>query len=55
MCRPAAQFRAAIGVRTPGALQLAAALAEGCTACVTNDRRLPSLPGLRILQVGDHS
>jgi predicted nucleic acid-binding protein len=43
--RPAAQLRAVAGVRTPDALQLAAALAEGCTAFVTNDRRLPSLPG----------
>jgi hypothetical protein len=32
-----------------------ASLSEGCTAFVTNDRRLPSLPGLRFLQVGDHT
>ncbi len=55
LLRAAAQLRATTGVRTPDALQLAAALAEGCTAFVTNDRRLPSLPGLRILQVGDHT
>jgi predicted nucleic acid-binding protein len=55
LLRAAAQLRATTGVRTPAALQLAAALAEGCTAFVTNDRRLPSLPGLRILQVGDHT
>lgn len=54
LLRAAAQLRATAGVRTPDALQLAAALAEGCTAFVTNDRRLPSLPGLRILQVSDH-
>lgn len=55
LLRAAAQLRATTGVRTPDALQLAAALTEGCTAFVTKDRRLPSLPGLRILQVGDHS
>lgn len=55
LLRAAAQLRATTGVRTPDALQLAAALAEGCTAFVTNDRRLPSLPRLRILRVGDHT
>jgi predicted nucleic acid-binding protein len=55
LLRAAAQLRATSRVRTPDALQLAAALAEGCTTFVTNDRRLPSLPGLRILQVGDYS
>jgi predicted nucleic acid-binding protein len=55
LLRAAAQLRASTGVRTPDALQLAAALSEGCTAFVTNDRRLPSLRGLRVLQVGDHT
>lgn len=55
LLRAAAQLRAVTGVRTPDALQLAAALAEGCTSFVTNDRRLPTLPGLRILQLGDHT
>lgn len=55
LLRAAAQLRATAGVRTPDALQLAAALAEGCTSFVTDDRRLPALPGLRILQVGDHT
>jgi predicted nucleic acid-binding protein len=53
--RAAAQIRAVSSVRTPDALQLAAALAEGCTAFITNDRRLPSLPGLRVLQLGDYT
>src|SRR5436305_3335426 len=48
--RAAAQLRAATGVRTPDALQLVAALGAGCTAFVTNDRRLPAIPGLKILQ-----
>ena len=49
----AAQLRAATGVRTPDALQLVAALGSGCSAFVTNDRRLPAIPGLRIVQLGD--
>lgn len=50
----AAQFRAVAGVRTPDALQLAAALAEGCTAFVTNDQRLHALPGLPVLQLANY-
>ena len=49
--RAAAQLRAATGVRVPDALQLVAALGSGCTAFVTNDRRLPAIPGLRIVQL----
>lgn len=49
--RAAAQLRAATGVRTPDALQLVAALSAGCRTFVTNDRRLPAVPGLRILQL----
>ena len=52
--RAAAQLRASCpGLRTPDALQLAAALSSGCTALVTNDRRLPSIPGLEVLQLDD--
>lgn len=53
--RAAAQLRSVAGLRTPDALQLAAALAEGCTAFVTNDRRLNPIGGLRILQLADHT
>lgn len=49
--RAAAQLRAVYGVRTPDALQLAAALSSGCSAFVTNDRTLPDIAGLRILQL----
>lgn len=52
--RAAAQLRAVAGIRTPDALQLAAALAEGCTAFVTNDQRLHSVPGLPILQLASY-
>lgn len=50
--RLAAQLRARTGIRVPDALQLAAALSAGCTAFVTNDRALPSLPGLPVAQLG---
>ncbi len=50
--RGAAQIRARYRVRTPDALQLAAALSKRCTALLTNDREMPELPGLRILQLG---
>ncbi len=52
--RRAAELRARFGVRTPDALQLAAALDAGCSAFVTNDRRLPDLPGMRVLRLGEY-
>ena len=52
--RAPAQLRAAIGVRSPHAIQMATAIQAGCAAFVTIDRRLPSLPGLRVLQLQDY-
>ena len=53
--RAAALLRATHrGLRTPDALQLVAALAFGCSAFLTNDRDLPSLPGLNVLQLRDY-
>ncbi len=52
--RAAAQLRALHGLRTPDALQLAAALSARCTVFVTNDRSLPDIPGLQILQLRDY-
>ena len=51
LLRAAAQIRAVHHIRTPGALQLAAALRHRCGCFVTNDRRLPSLPGLPVVQL----
>jgi predicted nucleic acid-binding protein len=51
----AAQLRARTRIRTPDALQLAAALLRGCSAFVTNDRKLPEVAGLRVVQLGDYS
>lgn len=51
--RAAAHLRAARGVKTPDAIQLAAALSARCTSFVTNDRRLPSLAQLRVVQASE--
>jgi predicted nucleic acid-binding protein len=52
--RAAAQLRALhAGLRTPDAIQISAALSGGCTVLLTNDRELPVVPGLRILQLRD--
>lgn len=53
--RTAAQLRAVTGIKTPDALQLAAALGAGCGAFVTNDRRLPPVPGLRVVQLSSYA
>jgi predicted nucleic acid-binding protein len=49
--RAAAQLRAVTGVKTPDALQLVAAIGTGCRTFVTNDRRLPAIPGVRVVQL----
>ena len=49
--RLAAEIRGKTSTRTPDALQLATALVANCTTFLTNDRRLPALPGLQILQL----
>jgi hypothetical protein len=36
-------------------MQLAASLVAGCSAFVTNDRRLPLVPDLRIVQLGAYA
>ena len=51
----AASLRAVTGARTPDALQLAAALSSGCKTFVTNDRRLPAVPGLRVIQLSQYA
>ncbi len=51
--RAAAQLRAVHGVRTPDALQLAAGLATRASTLITNDRRLPRIPGLEVLQLSE--
>lgn len=53
LLRAAAEVRAATGIRSPDALQIAGALRARCTALVTNDRRLPANLGLEIVQLAD--
>ena len=53
--RAAAQLRAATGVKPPDALQLAAALGAGCGTFLTNGRRLPAIPGLRVVQLSSYA
>lgn len=53
--RAAAQLRAATNVKTPDALQVVAAISGGCTTFLTNDRRLPPVPGLRILELASYA
>jgi len=52
--RTVAQVRAATRAKTPDAMQLAAAMAAGCPVFLTNDDRIPSLPGLRVLLLDDY-
>ena len=53
--RQAAQLRALSGLRTPDALQLTAVREAGCSVFLTNDRRLPPVPGLRIVQLSAYA
>ncbi|HSF39642.1 MAG TPA: PIN domain-containing protein, partial [Thermoanaerobaculia bacterium] len=54
LLRAAAHVRAATRVKTPDALQITSALSAGCPVFITNDQRIPSLPGLRVLHLEDH-
>ncbi len=53
--RIAAQLRALhTSIRTPDALQLAAGPSAGCTSFVTNDRDLPPVKGLKVVQLRNY-
>lgn len=45
----AARLRAFHNIRTPDSIQMATAIIGGATFFLTNDTRLPSLPGLKTL------
>jgi len=53
--RAAAQLRATTGVKASGALQLVAAIGAGCRTFLTNDRRLPTVPGLQVKQLSSYA
>ncbi len=49
----AARLRASHNLRTPDAIQMATALDMGATCFLTNDARLPDLPGMKRLLLDD--
>ncbi len=52
--RIGAELRAKYGLRTPDSLQIAACLANGAEAFVTNDRRLRRIDELDVIVLADH-
>lgn len=54
LLKAAAQVRARFKIRPPDAIQMAAALLGNCNSFLTNDRRIPAVPGLKILQVKNY-
>jgi predicted nucleic acid-binding protein len=54
LLKAAAQARAMFKLKPPDAIQLAAALMGDCNSFLTNDRRIPAVPGLKILQVRNY-
>jgi predicted nucleic acid-binding protein len=54
LLKAAAQLRAAFKLKPPDAIQVAAALLGDCKSFLTNDRRIPAVPSLRILQVKNY-
>ena len=52
--KEAAYLRAISSLKMPDAIQIATALRCGCTTLITNDRNLPPIPGLKILQLRDY-
>jgi predicted nucleic acid-binding protein len=53
MLRAAAELRARHRLKMADSFQIAAALASRCTSFVTNDRKIPDIPGLRIVQLSE--
>lgn len=54
LLRQGAYLRAHLGLKTPDALQIAAAQRAGCSAFITNDRRLPDIENLKIIQLSNY-
>lgn len=52
--KAAAQLRANFKLKPPDAIQVATALVARCSAFLTNDRRIPPIPGLKILQLNKY-
>ena len=54
LLKAAAQLRATFKLKPPDAIQVAAGLVGDCKSFLTNDRRIRSVPGLKILQVKNY-
>ena len=54
LLKAAAQLRATFKLKPPDAIQVAAALVADCKSFLTNDRRIPAVPSLKILQVKNY-
>jgi predicted nucleic acid-binding protein len=54
VARRAVALRAALDIRVPDALQIAAALQAGATLFVTNDRRLSTVRQIQVLLLDDY-
>ncbi len=52
--KAAAQIRARINLSTLDSIQVAAALSARCSAFLTNDRKIPPVPGLKVLQLRNY-
>jgi predicted nucleic acid-binding protein len=53
MAERAAELRARYRIKLPDAIQVAAAISEGCEVFLTNDRRLAQVAEIRVLVLDD--
>jgi predicted nucleic acid-binding protein len=54
LLKSAAQLRAVFRLKPPDAIQLAAAMVANCQGFLTNDRRIPPIPGLSVFQLKNY-
>lgn len=54
LLKAAARLRAAFRLKPPDAIQVAAAMVAHCQAFVTNDKRIPAMPGLKVVQLENY-
>jgi predicted nucleic acid-binding protein len=54
LLRGAARLRGAFNLKPPDALQVAAAMAAECQVFLTNDRKIPTIAGLRVVQLKNY-
>jgi len=54
LLKAAVQLRAALKLKLPDAIQVAVAMMSNCSSFLTNDRRIPAIPGLKIFQLKNY-